>query len=406
MAEVTLAITGLGRRGEGLARHEDANVFVPYTLPGEMVAAKIDGERGVLRRVLSPSPERTAAFCKHYGTCGGCQLQHWREEPYRQWKKGLVETALKARGIAMIVRELIDAHGAGRRRVSIHARRRDSVVTAGFMAARSHDLLDLDACPILVPPLAQAFDIARALATKTGDCDVALTATDGGIDASVRAERKIVEQEMAKFAGLAADLDLARLSLNGTALVTARLPAIGMGKASVTIPAVSFLQATAEGEAVLARLVAEGLGKAKTVADLFCGCGPFSLRLAEKVKVWAYDSDRPAIAALAAAVRVTPGLKPVVATVRDLFREPLVATELKAFDAVIFDPPRAGAEAQARQLAKSKVKTVIAVSCDPATLARDAEILIGSGYRLETLTAVDQFKWSSHVESVAVFKKV
>ena len=306
----------------------------------------------------------------------------------------------------MIVRELIDAHGAGRRRVSIHARRRDGVVTAGFMAARSHDLLDLDACPILVPPLAQAFDIARALATKTGDCDVALTATDGGIEASVRAERKIVEQEMAKFAGLAADLDLARLSLNGTALVTARLPAIGMGKASVTIPAISFLQATAEGEAVLARLVAEGLGKAKTVADLFCGCGPFGLRLAEKVKVWAYDSDRPAIAALAAAVRVTPGLKPVVATVRDLFREPLVATELKAFDAVIFDPPRAGAEAQARQLAKSKVKTVIAVSCDPATLARDAEILIGSGYRLETLTAVDQFKWSSHVESVAVFKKV
>ena len=405
MLERQLVIGAMGRRGEGIARDSGAAVFVPGTLPGETVFVDGDGERASLRRIVTPSPERIAPFCKHYDRCGGCQLQHWREEPYRVWKQGLVESALRGRGIDASVRTLIDAHGEGRRRVSIHVRRRDGVVTAGFMAARSHDLLDLDACPILVPALSRAFDIARALGERTGDGDVALTATDGGIDVNARAERKVVEQEMAKFASLANSLDLARLSINGSVIVTARAPLVRMGKAGVVIPPVSFLQATALGEAELGRLVAEALGKAKTVADLFCGCGPFAFRLAEKAKVWAYDSDRPAIAAVQAAARTTPGLKPITATVRDLFREPLVANELKAFDAAVFDPPRAGAEAQARQLAKSKVKTVIAVSCDAASFARDAEILVAGGYTLDTLAAVDQFKWTAHVETVALFRK-
>ena len=392
MNEVTLAITGIGRRGEGLARHAGVPVFVPGTLPGETVRASLDGARAGLVDVTIASPERMQPFCPHYYSCGGCQLQHWREPPYRSWKTALVETALRGRGITANVRMLIDAHGAGRRRVSIHVRRNGGIVTAGFMVARSHRLLDLDHCPVLVPALSPAFDIARAIGARTGESDVALTATDAGIDASVKAGRRIIEQEMAKFAALAASLDLARLSVNGSAIVTARPPLVAMGKARIVLPPGAFLQATAEGEAVLARLVAEGLGKARNVADLFCGCGPFTFRLAETAKVSAFDNDRPAIAA-------------VVAAARDLFREPLVANELKVFDAVVFDPPRAGAEAQARQLAKSTVKTVVAVSCDPASLARDAAILIAGGYGLEAVTAVDQFKWTSHVESVAVFRR-
>ena len=405
MGERQLVIGDLGRRGEGIARDGRATVFVAGTLPGETIVADGDGERATLRDIVSPSPERIVPFCKHYDRCGGCQLQHWREDPYRIWKRSLVEAALQSRGIGISVRTLIDAHGAGRRRVSIHVRRKDGVVTAGFMAARSHALLDLDMCPILVPVLSRAFDIARALAEKTGDGDVALTATEGGIDASVRAERRVVEPEMAKFASLAVSLDLARLSINGAVIATIRPPLVRMGKAQVAVPPGSFLQATAVGEAELGRLVCEALGKAKTVADLFSGCGPFTFRLAEKAKVQAYDSDRPAIAALLAAARATPGLKPITATGRDLFREPLVANELKAFDAVVFDPPRAGAEAQSRQLAKSKVKTVIAVSCDAQSFARDAEILVAGGYALESLAAVDQFKWTSHVETVAVFRR-
>ncbi len=406
MSDVTLTIEGMGRRGEGVARHEGRAVYIGGTLPGETVRAALDGERARLVEILVPSPGRIAPFCPHYGVCGGCQLQHWDETSYRAWKASLVEQAFRAHGIEANVRALIDAHGAGRRRAAIHVRRVGGVVTAGYMGLRSHDLLDIDRCPILVAPLERGFAIARGIGAKLGDCDVALTATDAGIDASVKAERQIVAAEHAKLAGLMNELQLARLSVNGAVIATAFNPRVAMGKAEVAIPPGAFLQATAEGEAALAGLVRDGIGKAKTVADLFCGCGPFALRLGERCKVEAYDNDRPAIAALNAAAKLTPGLKPLIATARDLFREPLVALEMKAFDAVVFDPPRAGAEAQARQLAKSKVKTVVAVSCDPASLARDAEILVNGGYALTGLTAVDQFKWTSHVEVVAVFRRI
>ena len=403
MTELTLRIEDIGRKGEGIAHHEGRTLFVPGTLAGEEVRAAGEGDRLFVVDITQRSPDRIASFCKHDEQCGGCQLQHWREEPYRAWKIANVERQLAARGIAVKVSTLIDAHGSGRRRAGIHVRREGGAVTAGFMAARSHALLDIDACPILEPRLARAFDIARGLGARLGDCDVALTATATGIDASVKAERKVLEREHARLAGLIPELALARLSVNGEIVATAATPRLRMGRADVALPPGSFLQATTEGEAVLARLVVEGMGKFKSAADLFCGIGPFAFRLAERGRVEAYDNDRAAIASLNAAAKSTPGLKPVIGAARDLFREPLVANELRGFDAVVFDPPRAGAEAQARQLAKSKVKTVVAVSCDAGTFARDAEILLGGGYRLTTLTAVDQFKWSSHVEVVGVF---
>lgn len=395
----------MGRRAEGAASLDGHAVYVPLALPGETIVADVEGERARIVAIERASPDRIPPFCKHFGNCGGCQLQHWQEAPYCQWKRGLVVQALRNRGIAADAGDLIDAHGGGRRRVSLHVRRRDGIVTAGFMAARSHDLLDIDHCPILVPALARASAIARGLGEKLGDCDVALTATDGGIDAAVKAERKIVEQEMAKLAGLANTLDVARLAVNGEVIVTRQTPRVAMGRASVVLPVNSFLQATAEGEQHLADLVMKSVGKTKLLADLFCGCGPFTLRLAEIARVAAFDNDKPAIAALAQAARSTPGLKPVEATPRDLFREPLVANELKEFDTVVFDPPRAGAEAQARQLAKSNVKTVVSVSCDAASFARDAEILIAGGYALKSITPVDQFKWTSHVETVALLQR-
>ena len=405
MTELSLKIEAMGRRGEGIARHEGRTLFVPGTLPGEDVKASGEGERLALAAMERASPDRVAPFCKHYGRCGGCQLQHWREEPYRAWKSSLVTEALAARGIAHEVTEIVDAHGAGRRRVSLHVRKRGTVVTAGYMEPRSHTLLDIDRCPILEPALEPAFDIARALGAKLGDCDVNIASTLTGLDVSVKAERKIVEQEHRHLAQFVTALKLARLSVNAEVIATAVPPRLKLGKAEVALPPGGFLQATGLGEETLVRLVGENIGKAKCVADLFCGIGPFALRLAERAKVEAYDSDRPAITALNAAVKLTPGLKPLAAAARDLFREPLVPNEMKAFDAVVFDPPRAGAEAQAKQLARSKVKTVVAVSCDAGTFARDAEILVGGGYALKRVTAVDQFKWSSHVEVVALFTR-
>ncbi|WP_373505013.1 class I SAM-dependent RNA methyltransferase [Aestuariivirga sp.] len=405
MTDHTLHIDDMGRRGEGIAHQDGRAIFIPGTLPGETVRAAGDGERLALGEILEASPDRESPFCKHYGRCGGCQLQHWKEESYRNWKMSLVEQALSARGLEAKVSGIIDAHGTGRRRVALHVRRRDGGVTAGYMEARSHRLLDIDTCPILEPALDRAFDIGRLIGVRLGDCDVALTSTLTGLDVSVKAERKFFAQEHANLASLVSELRIARLSVNGEVIATAVTPRIATGCAEVALPPGGFLQATAEGEAVLARLVQDGVGKSKSVADLFCGTGPFAFRLAERGKVEAYDSDRAAIAALQSAVKSTPGLKPLVAAARDLFREPLVPNEMKGFDAVVFDPPRAGAEAQAKQLARSAVNTVVAVSCDASSFARDAEILVGGGYALKQVTAVDQFKWSSHVETVAVFRR-
>lgn len=405
MTETNLRIEAIGRRGQGVGHDGPRRILVAGTLPGEDVTVADAEGQPLLKAVLQASPERIDPVCSHFGRCGGCQLQHWRAEPYRSWKAAQVTEALAARGIAYAVPDCVDAHGVGRRRVSLHVRRAGSQVSAGFMAARSHSLLDITHCPVLEPALAPAFDIARALGAVLGDCDVALTSTLTGLDASIKVERGRIPPDDAALIQVMHNHTLARLTVNGDIIATRVAPRVRFGQAEVTLPPGGFLQATTKGEEILAGFVLEMAGKAKTVADLFCGIGPFSLRLAERAKVQAYDNDHDAIAALTRAARSSSGLKPIAAHARDLFREPLVPNEMKGFDAVVLDPPRAGAEAQARQLARSKVKTVVAISCDAVTFARDAEILVGGGLVLTQLLAVDQFKWSSHVEIAALFRR-
>lgn len=395
----TVTITGLGARGEGVASVGGTRVFVPFTLPGDVVEIEHEGERGTLVSLETPGPDRIDPFCPYYGTCGGCGLQHVGPATYAAFKSGLVVDALAHGGIEAVVDELIDARGNGRRRATLHA---DST-KAGYMRARSHELLGIATCPILVPALREAAPItARAIGAVIGPCDVLITQTATGIDAAVKTEKSFKAE---KLTPVAQRLKLARLSLNGETLFQSRPPVVQMGKAGVELPPQSFLQATAEAEEALSRLVLEGVGAAKSVADLFSGVGPFALRMAERARVAAFDSDRAAILALSKAVRFTQGLKPVAATPRDLFRDPLAPIELDGFDAIVFDPPRAGAEAQSREIARSKVKRVVAVSCDPRTFARDASLLIEGGYRLERVTPVDQFAWSPHVEVVGVFRR-
>jgi 23S rRNA (uracil1939-C5)-methyltransferase len=271
------------------------------------------------------------------------------------------------------------------------------------MVQRSHDLYAIDTCPILVPALAKAPEIAHVIWQSVGDCDVSFTATLTGLDIAVRTEKRVQVARLMPFAQR--QKGLARLALNGEMVLQNVPPAVRMGKATVELPIGSFLQATDAAEATLSALVVEGLAGRKVVADLFSGAGPFALRLAEAAKVAAFDSDKPAIAALEKAVRNTQGLKPVLAKARDLFRDPLAAIELKEFDGAVFDPPRAGAEAQAKELAASKLKTIVGVSCEPKTFARDAKILVEGGYRLERVTPVDQFAFSTHVEIVGVFRR-
>ena len=394
----TATITALGQRGEGVAEVDGARVYVPFTLPGETAEIAVEGDRGTLTSLLKPSPHRIEPFCPHFGRCGGCQLQHLDAQSYAHFKRGLLETALSHAGIITSIAPLIDARGAGRRRITLHARK----TGAGFMAFHTHDLHDIDTCPITVPTLAAAPSIARAIYSMIGDCDVALTSTLTGIDVNIKPERKARPERLTPLIGR---FGLARLSLAGETILQASIPAVRMGKAMTEIPPGSFLQATEAAEEALSGLVVAALAGAQNIADLFCGVGPFALRLAERAKIYAADSDKPGIAALIKAHNNTRGLKAITAERRDLFREPLTAIELNRFDGLVFDPPRAGAEAQAREIEKSKVKTVIAVSCEPKTFARDAKILIDGGYRLEGVTPVDQFAWSTHVEVVGVFRR-
>ena len=407
-----LTITRIGHRGDGVVDTPDGPVFVPYALPGETVEVEPvpgDADRRHLVRVLSESAERIAPFCPYFGICGGCAVQHWSEPRYRAWKRSLVIDALSQAGIDAPVGELIDAHGEGRRRVVLHARRgAQEDLQVGFAALRAHEIVPIDRCPILAPALGGAIAAARAIAGTLQDTrkplDIQITATDAGLDVDVRGSGPLSADRTAGLARIATRRAIARLTRHGEIIAQQRAPTLRIGRATVALPAASFLQATAAGEATLARLVQAHCDGAGTVADLFCGVGPFALRLAERARVTAADNDADAIASLQRAAAGAQGLKPIDVRQQDLFRRPF-APERNRFDAVVFDPPRQGAEAQARALAASVVPVVVAVSCNPATFARDAHILAGGGYRLTRVTPVDQFLYSAHVELVALFRR-
>jgi 23S rRNA (uracil1939-C5)-methyltransferase len=406
-----LLIDHVGHRGDGVVFDAGGDVYVPYALGGETVeVARVSGhpDRRRLLAVETASPERVAAFCPHFTVCGGCAIQHWLPDRYRAWKRNLVIETLRQAKLDCEVAELIDAHGAGRRRLTLHARLgTHDVLKVGFAAANSHDIVPVDRCPILDPGLHGALDAAWALAEpliRIGKpLDIQITATPNGLDVDVRGSGPLPSKMIASLSRLAEQHRLARLTRHGELVLMRAPPVVAIGTAQVTLPPGSFLQATALGEETLAKLVAERCGRAKHIADLFCGVGPFALRLATRARISAYDSDAGAVAALQKAATATSGLKPLKAEARDLFRRPLMPQELRDLDAVVFDPPRQGAQAQAQQLAASKVGIVIAVSCNAATFARDARILVDGGYMLEAVTPVDQFRHTPHVELVARF---
>jgi 23S rRNA (uracil1939-C5)-methyltransferase len=404
-----LAIGGLGARGDGIASSEGGTIYVPYTLPGEIV--EVDPwpghpDRRSLLRVEAASAARIMPVCPHFGVCGGCQLQHWDAAPYLAWKRETVAAALRHAGIDANVGGILDAHGDGRRRAVLHARRatRD-ILEVGYAALHAHRIIPIDRCPILAPGLAGAVDAAWAIAETLGPAgkplDIQVTASDAGIDVDVRGSGPLRPQLALALARVTEARKLARITRHGELTAQRTTPTIRMGRATVALPPGAFLQATTLGEETLARLVLAYVDGARAVADLFAGVGPFALRLAERARVMAADSDANAIDALRRAAATTSGLKPVTAERRDLFRRPFVAQELAGLDAVVFDPPRQGAEAQAHELARSRVPVIVAVSCNAGTFARDVKILINGGYRLGAVTPVDQFRYSAHVEIVA-----
>jgi 23S rRNA (uracil1939-C5)-methyltransferase len=409
-----LVIDHVGHHGDGVAIAGGGNIYVPYTLGGETVDVDtVPGHHPDRRRLLkveAASAERIAPFCPHFGVCGGCAIQHWDAAPYSAWKRELVVTTLAQAGIDCDDTPLVDAHGAGRRRITLHARMgTHDVLKVGYAAAGSHDIIPIDRCPILDPSLNGAIEVAWAIAEPLisigKPLDIQITATNSGLDVDVRGSGPLSTALITKLSRIAEQHQLARLTRHGELVLMRTPPVISIGTAQVALPPGSFLQATVAGEETLAALASEHCKRAKHIADLFCGVGPFALRLAAKSRVTAFDSDAGAVAALQKAATSTSGLKPLKAEARDLFRRPLMPQELRDYDTVVFDPPRQGAQAQVTQLAASKIPTVVAVSCSVTTFARDAKILIDGGYKIDGVTPVDQFRHTPHVELVARFKR-
>ncbi|MDO9608730.1 MAG: class I SAM-dependent RNA methyltransferase [Brevundimonas sp.] len=412
----TFTISRVGGQGDGVAETPDGPIFAGLTLPGETVRGEVVDGRLEQVEIVTPSPDRIAPVSPQYGDCGGCSLQHWADKPYLDWKQDQVRLALAREGIETEIEPTVATPPGTRRRVALHARRtEDGRVMLGFKARRSWRLVEVRECPVADPRIMRAIpaltEIAAAFLehpksapslhvtwTLTGlDVDVTGVERRSGGGLSADAQRRAI--------AAAHRADLARLSLAGDTLVMARQPTVAFGPATVALPAGGFLQAVPQAEAAMVERALAAVKGAKKIADLFCGAGTFTFPLATVAPVIAADASKAGIEALKAGVGSAKGMKAITAEARDLFRRPLTPYDLKGVDAIVFDPPRAGAADQTAQIATTKAGVVVGVSCNPQTFARDARVLINAGFRLERVTPVDQFLWSSHVELVGVFKR-
>lgn len=408
-----MRIDAIGAQGDGVARREDgASCFVPLTAPGDVVEAEFRADRGRLLRIVEAGPDRRAAPCPSFGECGGCAVQHLEDNAYRQWKERLVVDALARSGLQEAsVAQLWRAPPASRRRATFAVRKGNGETSFGFNQRRSGAIASVAGCVILHPDLHARLGALRALceAFPARAFDLAVTLCDNGLDINIAGE-KIDYLSMTETERLRAPLRAAsavRLCVNSAVMIETAPPIVTFDGVSVAPPPGGFLQASREAEARMIALVRDAVEGARKLVDLFSGCGAFALPLAKAMSVRAVDADRAAIEALSRAARSAQasGLNPVDAEARDLFERPLTAKELKGVDAVVFDPPRAGAEAQAAMLAQSAVPVVVGVSCNPASFARDAAVLSAGGYWLERVQPIDQFVYSAHVELVGVFRR-
>jgi len=405
----TFEIERLGAQGDGIARTQSGPVYIRYALPGETVTAARAGDRADLIAVVKPSPRRVEPPCRHFGACGGCALQHLDPEAYNAWKRAKVVDALKGAGIDAPVAAIVPCAAGTRRRLTFAGRRTAAGMLLGYHEALSHRIVDIVECPIarpeIVAKLGALRGLAAILATGPEPFRMTVTATASGLDIACEETGRLADATRLAAIDFVRRAGFARLCVGGEVIVAARPPVVMFGAVAVEPPPGAFLQATAEAEEAMAARVAGHLAGAKRVADLFCGSGTFALRLAARASVHAVESDAAPLAALDRAARLAGGLRQVTAERRDLFRRPLIARELERFDGLVFDPPRAGAQGQSRQIARSDVPRVAAVSCNPATLARDLAILVAGGYRVASVTPIDQFLWSGHVEAVALLEK-
>ncbi|WP_456387837.1 class I SAM-dependent RNA methyltransferase [Profundibacter sp.] len=401
---MTVTILRLGHQGDGIA---EGPVFAPRTLPGEVIEGEVSAGRIAAPKIITPSPVRVAAPCRHYKSCGGCSLQHASDEFVADWKQNVVRTALAAQHIEADLRATQTSPPRSRRRAVLTGRRTKKDALVGFHARGTNTITDISDCHLLHPDLLASLPALRALTvvgtSRKGELRFTITRSVAGVDVAVAGAKPLDGQLLMTLASMAGEHGLARLTWDGEPVVDIASPYQMFGQTRVVPPAGAFLQATAEGENVLVSAVLEIVSGSKHVLDLFAGCGTFTLPIAVNAEVHAVEDDTAMLKALDQGWRQATGLKRVTCETRDLFRRPMLPDEISRFDAVVIDPPRAGATQQMSELAKAKPMRIAAVSCNPVSFAQDAKLLIDAGYRLGRIDVVDQFRWSTHVELVAAF---
>ncbi|WP_282602028.1 class I SAM-dependent RNA methyltransferase [Paracoccus sp. PARArs4] len=397
-------IERLGRRGDGVALRGDERALAPLTLPGEEIAGEVADGRIAQPKIVTPSPDRVRPICTHYRACGGCSLMHASEGFTAEWKAQVVGAALAAHGIEARVDGVDTSPLQSRRRAVLSGKRTKKGALLGFHARASDVIVDLAECHILHPAIMAALPLLRRVvvtgASRQAELTLTVIHTPEGLDVTVTGGKPMEPALFAALAALAEEGDLARLTWDGES-ITRRAPALPMGRARMVPPPAAFLQATAEGEAALLSEVRRITQGASRIADLFSGCGTFTLPLAETAEMHAVEGLDAPLRALDSAWRAASGLRRVTTELRDLARRPLLPDELTEFDAIVIDPPRAGAAAQVAQIALARVPRLAFVACDPVNFSKDARILVDAGYRIESLRVIDQFRFSPHVEIVA-----
>ena len=409
---VDVTITDLGHRGDGIGYLDGDPVYIPYTLPGDRVRSRIRNGRGEVVDLLERSEQRVEPSCSYFEKCGGCSMQHMRSMDYLNWKRSLVESALRHRNVRdVMVEPALSVPPGTRRRMTFTAERRGKAFVFGFHKRARHDLLEIEDCPLLDESIRSAIASLRSLAQTLlpvdGRLSLLVTKIRSGFDIWANHEDarsfSFDYEQQEQIAAEARKSGCARLTVNDDVSLRFEETTLSMAGIDAELPPGGFLQATEYSESRLQDLVVRAVGDADRIVDLFCGLGTFSFRLAKSARVTAIDSSEASVQALGQTSRRQSNLQDVSAMCRDLIEEPVLAKELNGFDAVVFDPPRKGALAQAREIAKSDIPQVASVSCDPGTFSRDAQILIDGGYRLDWVVPVDQFLWSHHIEMVASF---
>lgn len=432
IGEADLRIESLAGLGDGVASYEGTPVYIAKTMPGDLVRvslSRVGGQvRGRLIDVLEAGSERAEPPCPHFESCGGCSLQMMQPEAYTDFKLKRLKIALERAGVMFSeILPVATSKAESRRRIALKAVRRGKTLSLGFMEGASHSVVDIESCIVAKPELTALFKPLRglmlALLADGRTATVHLTACSNGVDVLLDgvSELSLAEREM--MAEFAHKHDLARLSIRSAEgeepAVMLRVPVVELAGASVPLSPAPFLQATEDGEAALTAFVrgviadavaapSKHTSGAARAYDLFAGVGTFTFELAKQYPTIAVEADAKALANLKAGRDGSAQkmrLKGIALEEKDLFKQPIMLDALADADVVLFDPPRAGAKAQADYLAVSKVRHVIAVSCNPDTFARDAATLIEGGYKAKRLLPVDQFLWSPHLECAAYFEK-